>query len=141
MHMIIDLPIDVISEILFICDYTSILRMNCTCKLINDIDLEVILVNKSKRIINKVHYIPQPIIFHNGDVTVYDDLIISCLKYLFDNDVNLAYNDKFLPNKGEPYSDGCFLLSGINKITKTSSGIIVKPTYDIFCKFLNFDFR
>jgi len=138
---IIDLPIDVITEILFICDYRSILRMNCTCRLINNIDLESLLINKSKLVINQIYYIPQPIIFHNGDVTVYDDLIISCLNYLFDNDVNLAYDDKILPNKGEPYADGCISFNGINKITKTSSGIIVNPTYNIFWKFLNFDFR
>jgi hypothetical protein len=139
--MLTDLPIELIIEILFICDYRSILRMNCICKLINNIDLESLLINKSKRVINQVHYIPQPIIFHNGDVTVYDDLIISFLKYLFDNDVNLAYNDKILPNKCEPYADGCISFSGINKIIKTSSGITVKPTYNIFEKFLKFHFR
>lgn len=138
---IVDLPIELIIEILFICDYRSILRMNCTCKLINNIDLEVLLIDKSKRVINNVHYIPQPIIFHNGNVTIYDDLIISCLKYLFDNDVNLAYDDKILPNKGEPYANGCIAFSGINKVIKTSSGITVKPTYNIFKKLLKFDFR
>jgi len=46
--MIIDLPIDLINEILLMCDYRSILRMNCICKLINNIDLKSLLINKSK---------------------------------------------------------------------------------------------
>jgi hypothetical protein len=137
--MITDLPIELITEILFTCDYRSILRMNCTCKLINNIDLKSLLINKSKRVVaeNNKHYIPLSV-FLGKHISTAEDMIISWLKYLFNNDIELGYNDIILPDiKGKPI---CIGFTGCKGLSVTSRGIIINPTYKIFTKFLKFDF-
>jgi len=134
---IIDLPIDVVTEILFTGDYRSILLMNCTCKLINNIDLEVLLINKSKRIVAKDHYIPTSVFLGKG-IFSSEDMTICWLKYLFNNDIELGYNDIILPDiEGKPIVIGFTARKGLSV---TSRSIIINPTYEIFIKFLKFDF-
>lgn len=71
-----DLPTDIIIDILCICDYKSILRLNCTCKLINNIKVEIILISKSIKIKdiknNTDHLIPRLIIFNEKSLKSYD---------------------------------------------------------------------
>lgn len=138
--MNIDLPIDIITEILFTCDYRSILRINCTCKLINNIDLKSLLINKSKRVNNQndKHYIPLSV-FLDKKIQTSDDMTISWLKYLFDHNIELGYNDIILPDiEGKPI---CIGFTGCKGLSVTSRGIIINPTYKIFTKFLKFDFK
>ena len=64
-----ELPTDLIIDILVMCDYKSILYSNSTCKLINNINLETILISKSQKLKdvykNKDHLIPISIIFNS----------------------------------------------------------------------------
>lgn len=91
---------ELIIEILLLCDYKTILYMNCTCKSINNINLENILITKSKKVVikNTDHFIPRSIIYNEKSLRTYDDMIISCLNYLFTNNINFAYNDRILPD-------------------------------------------
>ena len=139
----LDLPTDIINDILVICDYKSILRLNCTCKLINNIDLKTLLINKSKKfgIKNTEHFIPRSIIYSEKSKLTYDDTIISCLNYLFSNNIELGYNDRILPdNRKESGCMGAIGFSGC-KGKITFRGIIIKPTYKIFEKFLSFRYN
>jgi hypothetical protein len=140
-----DLHTDVLVHILIICDYKSILFMNCTCKLLNNIDLETILITKSKRVIrdNIDHLIPRSIIFDKENSRSYDNMIIACLKYFLNNNIDLAYDDKILPDKRADSRGniGCFGpigFSGCMGIIITKHGIVITPTYKIFEKFLKF---
>ncbi len=149
MSKLTDLPIDLINEIIFICDYKSILYLNCTCKLINNIDLENVLINKSKRIQNVMgntdHLIPRSIVYNKENSLTSGHMIIAYLKHLFDNNINLAYDDKISPDN-RPDSNGnigCFGhigFTGCKGITTTKYGDIVNPTYKIFEKFLKIHF-
>lgn len=134
------IPIDLINEILFVCDYKSILYMNCTCKLINNIDLEIILINKSKKgfIKNTDHFIPRSIIYNEKSLRTYDDMIISCLNYLFSNNIKFAYGDRILPdNRKETGCVGAIGFSACKGII-TFKGNVINPTHKIFQKFLTF---
>jgi hypothetical protein len=117
------------------------LRLNCACKLVNNIDLETLLINKSKKvgIKNTEHFIPRSIILRN--LSTYDDTIISCLNYLFSNNIELGYNDRILPdNRKESGCVGAIGFSGC-KGKITFRGIVIKPTYKIFEKFLSFRYN
>lgn len=148
MMKLINLPFDLLNEIILICDYKSVLYLNCTCKLLNAIDLEITLTNKSKRIQcrigNEDHIIPRSIILNRKNLLTYDDMIIACLKHFINND--LAYNDKFSIDK-RPDSNGnigCFGaigFTGCKGIMTTKYGDIVTPTYKIFEKILKFELR
>ena len=138
-----DLPNDIIIDILCMCDYRSMLRSNCVSKLINNIGLEIILIRKSKQIQNIMgntdHLVPISIIF--SSVHTYDDTIISCLKYLFSNNIDLAYGDRVLPDRRGAGCAGAIGFTGYKGKTTTSSGVIVNPTYKIFDKFLKFELK
>jgi hypothetical protein len=137
----VDLPIDLINHILFICDYKSILYLHCTCKLINNIDLEIVLIDKSKIIKNIIgntnHLVPLSTIFDSP--RTYDDTIISCLKYLLNNNIDFAYGDKILPDNRNGGCIGAIGFTGCKGII-TLRGIVITPTYKIFQKFLKFQF-
>lgn len=67
-------------------------------------------------------------------ISTAEDTTISWLKYLFDNDIELGYNDI----EGKPIDIGFTACKGLSV---TSRGIIINPTYKIFTKFLKFDFH
>lgn len=82
--------------------------MNCTCKRINNIDLETILITKSRLIKNVIgnvdHLIPLSIVYNKKNLLTSDNMIVAYLKYLFINNFNLAYDDKIFPdNKNSGY--------------------------------------
>ena len=135
-----DLPTDLILEILFVCDYRSILYLNSTCKPLNNINLETILINKSKRIKDIVgnidHLIPLSIVYNKENLL----LIIAYLKYLFDNNINFAYDDRILPDNRNSGCVGAIGFTGYKGIIATKHGIVIAPTYKIFQKFLQFKF-
>lgn len=138
----LDLHVDIINYILVICDYKSILHLNCTCKLINNIDLEDILINKSKRLKisneNKTYYVPRTIAFNRLSLLSYDDMIISIIKYLLDNYIEFAYDDIILTDN---YNRSLIIgFSGTKDIITTSNGTTIIQTYYIFCKLLNLDY-
>ena len=120
------------------------MRLSYVSKLINNINLETILINKSKQIKNIMgntdHFIPISIIF--SSVHTYDDTIISCLKYLFNNNVDLAYGDRVLPDRrGANEFTGAVGFTGYKGITTTKYGNVINPTYHIFDKLLKFELR
>ena len=144
-----DLPTDVITHILLICDYKSILRMNCICKLINNIDLETVLITKSKRVKDIVgnidHFIPRSIIYNKENSLSQDNMIIAYIKYIFDNNIDFAYDDKILfDNRPDSRGNiGCFGpigFTGAMGIITTKYGTVITPTYKIFQKLLKFQF-
>jgi hypothetical protein len=132
--MITNLPIDIIEEVLFACDYRSILRMSCMCKMLNNINLESLLINKSKKVSNnenKTHYIPI-VVFLNKHISTPEDMVICWLKYLFNENINFGYQDIILPE----------MLSNSIAIgfTGCKGWQSVNPTYNIFMKILTFNF-
>jgi len=140
-----DLPIDVINYMMLTCDYKSILFMYCTCKLVNNIDLETILITKSRLIKNIIgntdHFIPRSIIYSEKSKLTYDDMIISCLNYLLNNNIDIAYGDRIVPdNKKETGYVGSMGFPGRKDII-TFRGIVINPTYKIFQKFLTFKYH
>ncbi len=122
-----NLPLDIINEIIFCCDYKSILYLNCTCK---KFTLESILI-KSKRLKNSVgnstHAIPIKCLWK---IQTHDDMIMSIMKYIFDNNIVFAYGDQitFL-KKG---NEGCIGFIGCQGY------MTITPTYKIFEKILIF---
>lgn len=138
-----DLPTDIVIDILCMCDYKSILRLSYVSKFINNIGLESILIRKSKQIQNIMgntdHLVPISIIL--SSVHTDDDTIISCLKYLLSNNIDLACGDRVLTDRRGAGCAGAIGFTGYKGKTTTSRGVIVNPTYKIFDKFLKFELR
>ena len=64
-------------------------------------------------------------------------MIISCLNYLFSNNIEFSYNDRILPDRKESGCVGAIGFSGCKGNT-TLRGRVINPTYKIFQKFLTF---
>lgn len=124
---IINFPLDIINEITFVCDYKSILYLNCTCK---KFTLESILI-KSKRlknsIGNSIHRIPSKCL---GKIQTHDDMIISIMIYIFDNHIDFAYGDQI--KLVQQANEGCIGFTGCKGY------MTITPTYKMFEKILKF---
>lgn len=86
-------------EIIINFDYITIFKFNCVSKKYNTEWLNKIIVNKLKSTDpNKEHIIPDYTINKYKNFYITDNIIMKTMKYLFENNIQLGYNDKIIFN-------------------------------------------